>query len=409
MWVAIALAVIYFVGVALMAPGRPFGDDIDMAREAAAFGAAKSPGEAWGALSLQHNEHRPVLVRLIFWAAQPIPESARYTLIALVGGLFLVLMFALLSREARERAAPPTLVVALAALMFNFGSAESSLWAMAAVSNFGVLAMTALALWMASRGGWLTWAGLIPALLAVGLQGNGVLAPMLCAWFLLFNARYISAAVWFLAAGAALVWFFWGYVRPIGGLSFDRMGARLGDIVVYVLAFCGSAAAYGGKSLGALNLLFVAAASIIGGLLVAATAWGVARGGLWKGRIELWINLFVIATALLAAVSRVDNGVQQALAPRYHINSCLMIASTLVYFLGPADAPGRIGVLLRRWSGAVATLGLIYMAATAPILVWMHNLYAPVDASPSTSSTREPVKPEWNLDRAAAAEPGPQP
>jgi hypothetical protein len=406
-WIALAIVVAYFFGVALLAPAAPFADDVGIAREATAFGAAKSPTEAWRVLSAQHDEHRPILTRLAFWAADALPGPTSYRLIALTGSLFLVLAFWLFAREARRAEAPVAMLVVLAALLFNFGFAESSLWAMAAVSNFGVLALAMAMLVMISAGGRWAMLAIAPALLAVGLQGNGLVALLVGFGALLWSRNWTLALMWALVMAGVTAWYFTGYVRPLDTPNPARLVSRLPEIMVYALAFCGSAAAFGAESLGALNLAFVTVAAVVGAMLVLATTWGALRSGLGRdasgrGRWLLWLNIFIVFTAIAAALSRIDHGVQQALAPRYHINSCLMVASTLLYLVEEGDG---MAAPLRRWMPALAGIGVAYVLATTPILVWMHNLHSGDAPAPAASGGRPTPDPRWDLDRAALAAP----
>lgn len=203
-WIVLAIILAYFFSIAALAPTAPFADDAGISQEAAAFGAARSPAEAWTALSTQHDEHRPILLRLVFWGAATLPGETSYRLIALIGSLFLLLAFWIFAREARRSAAPGAILVVLAALTFNFGAAESSLWAAAAVANFGALGLAMAMLALIAAGG--VWAALaiIPALLTVGLQGNGLVALAVGMGALLFNRRWGLAALWALVlAGVA--------------------------------------------------------------------------------------------------------------------------------------------------------------------------------------------------------------
>jgi hypothetical protein len=402
-WIALAIVVAYFFAVALLAPTTPYGDDVGIAKEAAAFGAAKSLQEAWTILSAQHDEHRPIVARLVFWAADALPGPTGYRLIALTGSLFLLLAFWLFAREARRIAAPAAVLVALAALVFNFGASEASLWASAAVSNFGVLAMAMAMLALLNAGG--VWAvlAIVPALLAVGMQGNGLAALPVGIGFLLVNRSWTLAAMWALVLAGVAAWYFTGYVRPLDAPNPARLTSRLPELMIYALAFCGSAVAFGGESLGALNLLFVGVAATVGAGLVLATTWGVLRGGLSSdGRWLLWLNAFVIFTAMLAGLSRIDHGVAQALTPRYHVNSCVMIAATLLYLL---QEDGPFADMLHRQAGALAAVGVVYVLATTPILMWMHNLHSGDAPAPAASGGAPTPDPRWDLDRAALAEP----
>jgi hypothetical protein len=118
----------------------------------------------------------------------------------------------------------------------------------------------------------------------------------------------------------------------------------------------------------------------------------------------LWLNVFVFLTATLAALSRIDHGVEQALDSRYHINSCLMLAATLLYLL---EGGGPAAAALRQFAPSMAVIGVVYVLATAPIAAWMHNLHngdAPPTAPAATGDGLVP-DPKWNLDRAALAPP----
>jgi hypothetical protein len=413
-WIALAIMVAYFFAVALLAPATPFADDADIAHESASFGAAKSPAAAWTALSAQHDEHRPIVVRLVFWAAAALPGPTSYRLIALTGGLFLVAAYWLLAREARRIAAPRAILIVLAALLFNDGAAESSLWATAAVANFGVLAMVIAMLAMLGAGGAWAAVAIVPALFAVGLQGNGLAALLVGIGMLMFNRRWGLATVWGLVLAGVVVWYFTGYVRPLEAPDPTRLVSRLPEIMVYALAFCGSAAAFAGEPLGVLNVVSVTVATLLGACLLLATMWGALRGGLGldrsgadgagRGRWLLWLNVFVFLTATLAALSRIDHGVEQALDSRYHINSCLMLAATLLYLL---EGGGPAAAALRQFAPSMAVIGVVYVLATAPIAAWMHNLHngdAPPTAPAATGDGLAP-DPKWNLDRAALAPP----
>jgi len=170
---------------------------------------------------------------------------------------------------------------------------------------------------------------------------------------------------------AAALWFLTNYVSSAKDPA--ALIGRAGELLVYALAFCGSAAGFGSASLGALNIVFVSVSATLGAILIGLAIYAATRGGLGKGRIALWINLFIFATAFATAVSRIDFGLQQALVPRYHINSCLMITATLIALLD-LDEADPIRRFVQRSMAAFAVIAAPYAVGTTPILLMIHKI-----------------------------------
>ena len=376
-WLILAAVVIagYFAGIWIYALRTPFGDDFGMIAGADAFAAATTPGEAWAALAGQHNEHRPVLVRLVFWLVGLMPGPLNTQLIVLLGNLSLVLMFALLMREGRRVAAPGAFIVVAAAMMFNFGTSEAAIWAITAVQNFGALSIVLTMLVLLSKGGAWSWAALACAVLAVGVQGNNLLAPFIGAAFLLIDKRWAPAALWAVIGALLAVWYLSDFTRSSGVSDPMALISRAPEIVAYALAFCGAVAGFGGESIPpAVNLLFVSTAMLTGATMIALSVYAGIRGGFGKGRIALWVNVFIVISAFAAAASRIDYGIQQALVPRYHINSCLMVVTTLIALLDlPENDPVR--AFIRKAMSVFGVLAFFYVIAVTPILLLMHQMY----------------------------------
>jgi hypothetical protein len=364
----------YFTGILIYAPGAPFGDDFAMIDGAQQFASSANLSQAWSALAAQHNEHRPIAVRFIFWIVGLLPEPPNVALIALVGNLSLLVMFALLLREGNRVRAHRAFIVVAAVLMFNFGLSESSIWAMAAVSNFGVLSAMMAALALLSLGAAWHWAALAVALVSVGMQGNGLLTPFLGAGYLLFNKRLIPAAIWLVVSVVVLLWFFTDYRFSQSG-NLQALISEPFEIALYALAFCGSAVGFGSESLGAVNIIFVSLAATLGAAMMGLSVYSALNGGFRDGRIALWVNLFIVVSAFATAVSRIDYGVQQALVPRYHINSCLMVAATLIAMLDL----GENSLIQRRVNQSMSMFGILaplYALAMIPIFVIIVRIHS---------------------------------
>ncbi len=395
-WLILSALVIagYFVGIWLYALRAPFGDDFGMIASADAFASAATPGEAWAALTGQHNEHRPVLVRLVFWLVGLMPGPLNTQLIVLLGNLSLVVMFALLMREGQRVMAPGAFILVAAVMMFNFGTSEAAIWAIAAVQNFGALSTMLVMLVLLSKGGTWNWVALACAVVAVGMQGNNLLAPFLGTAFLLLDKRWAQALVWTATGAVIAVWYLSDFSSASSLGAPAALIGRAPEILAYALAFCGAVAGFGGESIPpAINLLFVSTAMISGAAMVGLSIYAGIRGGFSGRRIVLWVNVFIVISAFAAAASRVDYGVQQALVPRYHINSCLMVVTTLIALLDlPENDPVR--GFIRKAMSTFGVLAFLYAIAVTPILLLMHQMYQ----SPPTAEAAADA-PMARLDR----------
>ncbi|MBI1362138.1 MAG: hypothetical protein GC155_17825 [Alphaproteobacteria bacterium] len=373
LWFAALLGLAYFLLVIVLAPGGPFGDDLDIAIQVGRAQAAHNP---WPILWTQHNEHRLLVTELMFWGQRALMGAPNYTLLAFAGGLFLIPIFLILAQRASriERGAGAALVFA-AAMTFSYSSADSMLWAMAAISNYGVIAFAAAMVWLlnldtaASRAG-----ALACAILAVASQGNGILAPFLGAAYLVTGRRWGWAALWLAVSIAVAAAYLHGYARP-DNLSdpLDSMRHPIG-VGLFALVMSGSAFGYPMASVG-LRLAVTILSALLGVVLCGLTVFGFMRSRFLTRDPLLWFNAFLLGSILLAALGRLDMGLIQALAPRYHINSCLLAASCVM--VAASDGFGAaLGALARKTLPALAVGGCLYLAASSLTLWRMHTFYA---------------------------------
>ena len=389
-WLILAALVItgYFVGIWLYGLRAPFGDDFGMIASAQAFASAETPGEAWAALSGWHNEHRLVVVRLVFWLAELLPGPLNTQLIVLAGNLLLAPMFILLLREGRRVMAPGAFILVAAVMVFNFGTSETAIWAIATVQNFGALSMLLPMLVLLSKGGSWSWAALACAVVAVGVQANSLLAPFIGAAYLLLDKRWAQALAWAAMGALIAVLYLTGLPTSSGAGNPLALIGRAPEIVAYALAFCGGVAGFGGTSIPpAINVLFVSTAMIAGATMIGLSVYAGLNGGFRERRIALWVNIFIVISAFAAAAGRIDYGVQQALAPRYHINSCLMVVTTLIALLDlPESDPVR--GFIRKAMTTFGVLAFLYAIAVTPILLLMHQMYMEPSATETASGVQ---------------------
>lgn len=367
-----ALIVAFFACVILFAPGAPFGDDFDISRSVDQAMAAANP---WPDLWAQHNEHRPVTTKLIFWAQRAITGAPDYTLLAIIGNLSLAGMFAIFaSRALTARGAIGATVLFIATMTFSYTSADSMLWAMTAISNYAVIALALLSFWMLAKGGagWMLGA-LGCGLLACISQGNGFVVLALGAVFLLLQKRWLHAGLWLAMLAAFLFAHFATYVSIPGNPGPLAALGRPFEVVLFALIFSGSALSYPLAFTPALYAM-MAVSAVLGLALWALILRKLIRSRFRSTDPLLWFSLFLVASGFLAALGRLDGGLIQATTPRYHINSCLLIVSC-VLMLVSGDEDEKLSQLAQRAMPWLAAVGLAYVAVSTLILWRMHGFY----------------------------------
>jgi hypothetical protein len=374
-WIAIAflLVVTYFGLVIFLAPGAPFMDDLNIANSVNRGRVAANPlTELWA----QHNEHRPLITKLIFGAQQSVTGSFSYTALAFIGNLFLLPVFAILVSYARNGAkeARMAAIVFAAALTFSYTSADSMLWAMAALSNYGVVAFALLTFWLLSKRSTLWSIGaLVSALLAALSQGNGLLVLLLGCLFLLLDRRWMAAILWVAASAAFIFVYLSGYIPSAENANPWESIARPAEVALFALVFSGSALGYPTES-ETLRVGMIIVSATLGLILWAHVVWRFIIARFRSVDPLLWFSVFVMASGVLAALNRLDTGIIQALTPRYHINSCMLIvAGVLMLAAGPDGS--KPSAIVRRAMPAFAVLAIAYVAVSTLTLWRMHTFY----------------------------------
>jgi len=373
-WLAAAAGVIalYFVLVLLLAPGAPFMDDIHISQSVERARAAANP---WPELWSQHNEHRPVITKLIFWLQRAVAPPD-YTLLAFIGNLSLLPIFAIFVQRARKLTGMTAgaAILFAAAMTFSYTSADSMLWAMTAMSNYGVIVCALLSFWMLKKGG-VGWSlgALVAALLAGLSQGNGFLVLLLGCAFLAFDRRWTWTAIWVIATLAFVGLYFISYVPVAGSTNPVASLGRPHEVMLFGLIFSGSALGYPVES-SVLSFAMMTACAALGLLLWAFVLRMFVAARFRSTDPLLWFSVFLIASGCLAALSRLDTGFIQAMTPRYHVNSCLLIASC-VLILATSNNGSKLAMSVRRFMPLLAAVGVAYIAVSTLTLWRMHSFY----------------------------------
>ncbi|QBG87097.1 hypothetical protein EYC54_04160 [Xanthomonas oryzae] len=337
---------------------------------------------AWWA---QHNEHRIILARILFFIdVRYFGGNAVFLLI--MNYALAVFTFALLawcSLRIIPDAPPCMAVVALVVLSLALLWTQENNLTWGFQSQFFLAQLLPLAsllsLWQSNQIGrhhraWLAVA-IALAVVSAGSMANGVLATWLLVIGCVLRHQSIRRTVsLLLIAIVVTTLYFSGYVSPAGHDSFShvlRESPR--GVMWFLFAYLGSpfAHAIGGVTPN----LYVAVAC---GMMVAILASYLAGTALLRKRLtidlELALAMFVAylgASALAVAVGRIRFGLGSAVASRYTTPALLVIACVMI--LGVARLSSRF-----TWARGQA-IGLLLLIPLAFLpLQWQATKHNPL-------------------------------
>ena len=341
----------------------PYGDQWELPVD---FRQIHDEGVDVSELWRQHNEHRILFPRLAMIAlAWPTKWDSRIemalSLLLALGTLALVCLLLRRTFAGWPRPAVVGIATVTAAVLFSPMQYENWLWGFQIswfMNVLGVVAATAvLTLWPASR------PGLEPVLVAAACAvfaqyslANGTAVWVCLAPLLLLGGRDRRLAlVWGAVAAVSTAAYFAGYVKPAGHpptteiLHHPVEGARYACLLL-------------GRTVFENHDVGIA----FGALLVVCFTALCLRIGLRRRDLGLvaapWIciAIYVLCSALSAAVGRAGFGIEQAASSRYSTISLLFLLATLV--LGTL-------VLAPRADGAAERARPRVIAAAAPWVV----------------------------------------
>ena len=332
----------------------------------------------WRAFFEQHNEHRLVLSRLIFFAdmrwfggVNAFALCANFALAALLAATVYRLAVRDGAAPAQERAA---LLGATAICCFSWMQKDNFIWGFQsqwfAVYGSAALAFGALDAAQTHRragrraraDGWLG-AALLFATAAAFSMANGMLAFAV----LLLQAVYHRMswrrvlAVGVCAAAVGFV-YFRGWQAPDGASPAATLLARPVAAAGFVLLYLGSPA--WGAHLGRPISLLCGALAALGLLLALHIAWRQRRQGIPLGVALPATALFVAAGALITAAGRLPSGLGAALASRYTTAALLGWLCTASFVWRHAPSPR----LQARTFAVFATMLMIVASAQRFVL-----------------------------------------
>ncbi|MEL7940543.1 hypothetical protein [Pseudomonas delhiensis] len=303
-----------------------------------AFNTHLSQGDtsAWFA---QHNEHRIILARLLFWLDMHLFDGSTHFLIlcnfllaALAAGTFTAIARAGLP----DREAGPLrfcVYAAITILCFSWAQHENFNWGFQsqffAAQSLPLLAL--FLLWKSQQSKVFFPLACLVGVASAGTMANGVLA-LPCLLLLAIILRLSVSRIVTLALLTALTLFayFHGYhaISGHGSLSVE-LHSQPANLLRYVLLYLGSPVFHlgGGPQLAKYVGLLICLSSL-GFALLAAKQW---RQGPLALCLVIYLG-YIGATALGTAGGRLNFGLEQALSSRYTTPALMAWCAVLVLF-----------------------------------------------------------------------------
>ncbi|WP_374555675.1 hypothetical protein [Aquitalea pelogenes] len=294
----------------------------------------------WG----QHNEHRIVLSRIIFWFdsvffgdANIFSELVNYIFV-FCSAVFFVFYLRVLSRD---RQLPKIWLHIFSLLLFSwiFLWSQADNFYQAFQSQFVLAQLLPLVSFYyfaksvdESRARYF-WYAMVCACLALGSMANGVLAlPLLFALSLFFRQPVKNCLIVLLLAVLGVVAYFYDYHSPSSsGASLSLLLTHKEKLLLYVLTYLGSPFYY--LFLGVMPIaIFSGAVFILLFILVVLRVLKEKQRHPYVLALVFFL-IYILLTALVTGAGRLTLGVEQALESRY-TTPVLMAWAALALTLG---------------------------------------------------------------------------
>lgn len=243
-WLLAALPICFVaLQVATWIRNVPNWDEFDSALEfLIVLNAGASGGEIIERLLAVTNEHRTFVSRLIFASAYWISGGINFLVLAIIGNLFLLGVFAQLVLHVKETGARLRLAAIFALVVFQLQHHENLFWSGSSIDHFFVVLAVAVALGaLASPARWSLPVACAAGFLATFSLAHGLLVWLIGAGMLGAERRWRAGAVWIAAALIAGVLYFAGFQFNAG----HRLPgiAEMPRVIVFWLTLAGSSPA----------------------------------------------------------------------------------------------------------------------------------------------------------------------
>ena len=350
----------YFFYYGIDAP--QFDDFQTVVRSAITFDSAENRLR-W--LIAQYGEHRIAYVRLVAVLVEHLTGHINFVWMGLIGNTSLIgvaiILFKWFRKWRLERYFIPVPFI-----LFQMNYHHNTFTAMMALQNLTIIFWALITFWWVSAGrGWRPWAGLLTAILAVYTSGNGLFVVITAILMLVLRRQWQQAAIWIVVGGGAVFAYFWGMESLAEGkLNYNLLylTVHAPQLAGFTIFFAGSyfdllpnvlmssvspnAPLYMSVALYVrLVLPFIAGLGLITGSLLLLSRWCLPQLPLkhvegyrvirwmtdrftYRRKANLFLGavlLFVLLTAGVVALGRIDVGLSQSFAIRYKIYAPLLL------------------------------------------------------------------------------------
>lgn len=333
----------------------------------------------------QHNEHRLVVPRLFFYLDMRFFNGRSAFILGsqLLAHALSAWLVARLAWEARPGANRFGVVSLILAAMFNWSQENNFTWAFQ-VQFLLVYTFTIAAFFLFSRPfdsaktlGWNGLAGALCATAAAGCMANGLFVLPFCAAYVFVGHQRRKQAL-LLAVLSCVVWtaYLWNYASINGHASpLQSLLHHPLDVLVYLSKYLGSPflflSSHSVALIGALGLFGLPA------LAGAAIAHDKALRHRASSSALLWLAGFILLSALLTALGRLNFGTDQAIASRYSTPATIYWVSMLAWVFANVRWPAARQICSVSTALMLAALALAQTPAlTRPVPVFERRLAA---------------------------------
>ena len=335
---SLALAA-YLVAAGWLAVDFPYWDDYYAVLDSLGkVRAAETVAEKAAAVFSQHNEHRVAWLRALALTCWEVQGRVDFRTLIWLGNTGLIALAVILVAGTHRSVRWPSLLALIPLALLSPIQEKQMIWAMAAISNFWVLAFVAAALLLLTSDtraafGW----ACVLAVLATFTSGQGLLCFPAGAVLLIIERRWPRALCWLGIMGLSAAAYFHNYARPpyhpapqISWTAVQFFPAAVGGAVSDLVCRAVAPVLADPRWEAALVPAIRAA---VGLALIGLVAW------LWVRRYyqrNLFVSVFLLYLLLLcatASVSRSGFGLEHALMPHYKVISASIAVLVVVGLL----------------------------------------------------------------------------
>lgn len=314
-WIWLPAVVFYFMALKYVL-NMPNMDDYEVVLQTVLY---IKHGDFWGTIFRQHNEHRPVLARLLFWVYYCITGEINFKSLCLIGDSLLLAPAIIGVYFIRKTGMKHWLLAAFVwnLLVFDLNTFEANDWAMCACSSYGTIALFFLSIYFYGKPYW--WVGLLCQFLMIYSNGNGMVGAFVVFLYVVATRNKITGLISGNVAGIGIVLYFIGYSTAHAPMQNNQL-FDLGKAIVYFIQLTGAPVNFDWSFLFGLIIL-----------VALMFLWRQTAGRKWCPIMAiLYFCFFTMGTATVFRSNMVGAQFQTS---RYLIYPQILLAITFILFL----------------------------------------------------------------------------